>query len=215
MKYHHCLFSCQLIDYVFDQISRGVNFLQISKAIAQLHVSEYCRLYTVYQGSDAYQNVLQNSIYAFPSSDQIKDVFLDVYTVRKEQYKSEMENIEIGKMISVDATFKTSKPIGLRRKEDKKVVHQYNNLFIVLNEQREVVQWKLCIGLRHEEIREMIENLSKINPDLETVLADNCCAERQLYEKLFQKVEFVWIFFMQCKGAVGSSLRRKHLCIRN
>lgn len=75
-------------------------------------------------------------MYAFPSSDKIKDVFLDVYTARKEQYKSEMENIEISKMISVDATFKTSKLIGLRRKEDKKVVHQYNNLFIALNEQR-------------------------------------------------------------------------------
>ena len=92
MKYYRCLFSCQLIDYVFDQISRGVNFLQISTAIAQLHVSEYCRLNTVYEGSDAYQNVLQNSIYAFPISDKIKDVFLDVYTARKEQYKSEMEN---------------------------------------------------------------------------------------------------------------------------
>ena len=57
VKYHRCLFSCHLIDYVFDQTSRGVNFLQISKAIAQLHVSEYCRLYTVHQGSEAYQNV--------------------------------------------------------------------------------------------------------------------------------------------------------------
>ena len=75
-------------------------------------------------------------MYAFPSSDKIKGVFLDVYTSRKEQYKSEMENVEIGKMISVDATFKTSKLIGLRRKEDKKVVHQYHNLFIALNEQR-------------------------------------------------------------------------------
>ena len=126
-------------------------------------------------------------MYAFPSSDKIKDVFLDVYTARKEQYKSEMENIEIGKIISVDATFKTSKLIGLRRKEDKKVVHQYNNLFIALNEQREVVQWKLCIGLRHEEIREMIENLSKRNPHLETILVDNCCAERQFYKEFFSE----------------------------
>ena len=142
-------------------------------------------------------------------------MFFLMFTLQEKNNINQKWKTKIGKMISVDVTFKTSKPIGLRRKEDKKVVHQYNNLFIVLNEQREVVQWKLCIGLRHEEIREMIENLSKINPDLETVLVDNCCAERQLYEKLFQKVEFVWIFFMQCKGAVGSSLRRKHLCIRN
>ena len=41
-------------------------------------------------------------------------------------------------MISVDATFKTIKPIKLVKKEYKKVVHQYN-LFLVPNEQREVI----------------------------------------------------------------------------
>lgn len=108
-----------------------------------------------------------------------------MFTLQEKNNINQKWKTKIGKMISVDVTFKTSKPIGLRRKEDKKVVHQYNNLFIVLNEQREVVQWKLCIGLRHKEIRKMIENLSMRNPHLKTVLVDNCCVERQFYEEFF------------------------------
>ena len=143
-------------------------------------------------------------------------MFFLMFTLQEKNNINQKWKTKIGKMISVDVTFKTSKPIGLRRKEDKKVVHQYNNLFIVLNEQREVVQWKLCIGLRHKEIRKMIENLPMRNPHLKTVLVDNCCVERQFYEEFFfQKVEFFWNFFMQCKGSLGSSLRRRHLCVRN
>ena len=155
IKYHRCLFSYQLVDYIFDQVSRGVNFLQIPKAIAQLHINTYCRLYTTFQGNDAYNKALENVMFSFPSSGKVKDVFLDVFKVRKEQYQLDMESIPVGSMIAADATFKISKATGFRRKEDNKIVHQYNNLFIVLNGKREVAHWKLCVNLRHEEIREM------------------------------------------------------------
>ena len=139
IKYHRCLFSYQLVDYIFDHISRGVNVLQISKAIAQLHINTYCRLYTTFEGNDAYNKVLENVMFSFPSSDKVKDVFLDVFNLRKEQYILDMESIPIGSVIAADATFKISKPIGFRRKEDNKIVRQYKNLFIVLNGNREVV----------------------------------------------------------------------------
>ena len=96
-----------------------------------------------------------------------------------------MESIPIGSMIAADATFKISKPIEFRRKEDNKIVRQYNNLFIILNGNREVVQWKLCLNLRHEEIREMLEKIAERNPNIEKLLVDNCCAERQLYLDIF------------------------------
>ena len=96
-----------------------------------------------------------------------------------------MESIPIGSMIAADATFKISKPIEFMRKEDNKIVRQYNNLFIILNGNREVVQWKLCLNLRHEEIREMLEKIAERNPNIEKVLVDNCCAERQLYLDIF------------------------------
>ena len=133
IKYHRCLFSYQLVDYIFDQVSRSVNFLQIPKAIAQLHINTYCRLYTTFQGNDAYNKALENVMFSFPSSGKVKDVFLDVFKVRKEQYQLDMESIPVGSMIAADATFKISKATGFRRKEDNKIVHQYNNLFIVLN----------------------------------------------------------------------------------
>ena len=88
-------------------------------------------------------------------------------------------------MIAADATFKISKPIGFRRKEVNKIVRQYNNLFLVRNGKREVVQWKLCLNLRHEEIRKMLEKIAERNPNIEKVLVDNCCAERQLYLDIF------------------------------
>ena len=92
IKYHRCLFSYKLVDYIFDQISRNVNFLKISKATAQLHINTYCTLYTTFQGNDAYNKVLENVMFSFPSSDNVKDVFLDVFNVRKEQYILDMES---------------------------------------------------------------------------------------------------------------------------
>ena len=94
-------------------------------------------------------------MFSFPSSDKVKDVFLDVFNVRKEQYLLDMESIPVGSMIAADATFKISKATCFRRKEHNKIMHYYNNLFIVLNGKREAVHWKLCVNLRHEEIREM------------------------------------------------------------
>ena len=157
--------------------------MQISKAITQLHINTYCRLYTTFEGNDAYNKVLENVMFSFPSSD--KDVFLDVFNVRKEQYILDMESIPIRSMIAADATFKISKRISFRRKEVNKIVRQYNKLFIVRNEKREVVQWKLCLNLRHEEIREMLEKIAERNPNIDKVLVDNCCAERQLYLDIF------------------------------
>ena len=165
IKCHRCLFSFQLVDYI--------------------HINNYCRLYTIVQGNDAYNKVLENVMFSFPSSDKVKDVFLDVFNVKKEQYLLDMVSIPIGSMIAADATFKISKPIGFRRKEDNKIVHQHNNLFIVLNGKREVVQWKLCLYLRHEKIRETLEKIAERNPNVEKVLVDNCCAGRQLYLDIF------------------------------
>ena len=110
---------------------------------------------------------------SFPSSDKMKDVFLDVFNVRKEEYLLDMESIPIGSMI---AAFKISKPIGFRWREDNKIVRQYNNLFIFLNRKREVVQWKLCLNLRHEEIREMLEKIAERNPNVRKMLIDGCYA---------------------------------------
>ena len=165
IKYHRCLFSYKLVDCIFDQISRNVNFLQFSKAIAQLHINTYCTMYTTFAGNDAYNKVLESVMFSFPSSDKVKDVFLDVFNVRKEQYILDMESIPIGSMTAADATFKISKPIGFRRKGNNKIVRQYNNLFIFLNGNREVVQWKLCLNLRNEDIREMLEKIAERNPN--------------------------------------------------
>ena len=39
-----------------------------------------------------------------PSSDKVKDVFVDVFNARKEQYLLNMESIPIGSMIAAGAT---------------------------------------------------------------------------------------------------------------
>ena len=123
-------------------------------------------------------------MFSFPSSDKVKDVFLDVFNVRKEQYILDMESIPIGFMIAADATFKISKSIGFRRKEDNKIVRQYNNLFIILNGNREVVQWKLCFNLNHEEISKMLEKIAERNSSI----------ERCWLITAAQRDNFIWIF---------------------
>ena len=50
------MFTDQLVDYIFDQIVRGVNFSQISAAIASTSVNVYTRLNYHYYITTGFEN---------------------------------------------------------------------------------------------------------------------------------------------------------------
>ena len=73
-----------------------------------------------------------------PGNDMLMDLFLEQFEKNKNLYECDM-NRRVGKVLSCDHTFKTSKHIGVTRDGDQKFVRQFQNVFLGLNENGEVL----------------------------------------------------------------------------
>lgn len=91
------------------------------------------------------------------------------------------------KRISCDHTFKICKFVGTSRGNDITFVKQFQNLFIMLNERREIVGWRLTRTMAFDEIIDLLQGFKDIlgNTGLERVIVDDCCRVRGLYQSVF------------------------------
>ena len=133
-----------------SQVSQGVNFLQISEAIATLHFKDYCRRGNRYITSLLHENshplqhdfkaedFFNDALFAYPSNDLLMRIFLEDFQDKKVFYESELKKTT-ATVLSFDHTFKVSKHIGIIRDNDAKFVGQFSNLFVGLNENKEIV----------------------------------------------------------------------------
>lgn len=64
--------------------------------------------------------------------------------------------------LTCDHTFKVSKHVGMIRSSDNCFVKQFNNLFMVLNENGQVVQWRLTRNTAFSEIEDLVTDLKGI-----------------------------------------------------
>jgi len=185
-KYNDSAFSINLTTFLFEQVKRGVNFSQIAEAIAMFNHTEFERLKSCHISTTLKDlSFTESKLFSFPSSDRLISLFIDVYKKQEQFFKDEMEKIPSTSMISTDHTFKIGKPIGYYCGD--KFVHNYGKLFIVLNEDHQVLAWQLCKTAGHAEVEDLLLNLAKRKGShhIKTVLVDNCCAERRFYEICF------------------------------
>ena len=89
---------------------------------------------------------------------------------------------------TTDHTFRVSKFIEERRTTDNKFVKQFENLFIILNENHQIIGWRLTTSTSFEEIRSLLQEL-KQEIDVTRVIVDDCCKVRSLYQSVFPDVE--------------------------
>jgi len=72
-----------------------------------------------------------------------------------------------------------SKNIGFARKVDGRFVKQFENCFIVLSEEGEIMAWRLTTSTVFAEIEDLLLNLKqqldKANVQLTHVYVDDCC----------------------------------------
>lgn len=103
--------------------------------------------------------------------------------------------------LSCDHTFKTSKHVGATREDDGKFVRQFENVFLALNENGEVMAWRFTKSTSFSEIYDLLKDLKcrldKTGVTLEMVLVDDCCHVRNFTNKYFRGPKFVWICFMR------------------
>lgn len=81
--------------------------------------------------------------------------------------------------------------IGVKRKSDGAWVKQFNSLFVVLNEEHQVVTWKLTKKEQFDVIKTLLEDLKGRNcfPEngLEYFMIDNCCTWHKKLQETFGK----------------------------
>ena len=94
----------------------------------------------------------------YPSNDMLMNMFLKSFKVRSHLYEENMSSLT-AKVITCDHTFKVSGNIGVIRKEDNKFVSQYNQAFIVLNENGEVLGWRLTKSTAFCEIEDLLQGV--------------------------------------------------------
>lgn len=198
VMFHKSACTKELVDFIETQILQGVSFLQMSEGIAALNFKESCtRMECLSLSSrscrpnnkEIHERFYSDVFFSFPSNDHLMTIFLDNFQRHKAQYESHMKELaSTSKKISCDHTFKVSKYIGARRGGDNKFVKQFHNLFIILNEKREVVSWRLTRTTAFEEIRELLEDLSR-EQQINKVIVDDCCKVRAQYQVVLTEAE--------------------------
>ena len=139
----------------FTGFYQGQNFLELSEGIASVNFREFMR-------NNPDSRDFKNSIFcSFPGNDMLMDLFLQQFEKNKNLYECNMMN-RVGKILSCDHTFKTSKYIGVTRDGDHKFVRQFQNVFLGLNENGEVLTWRFMKSTASSEIqRRFTKNTKK------------------------------------------------------
>lgn len=209
--------SKQLIQYVNNEIAQGVNFLKISEGIASLNHGELTRLGLAYETARLegltssqpfnFSNFYTNNLFSFPSNDQLMNIFLQQFALDRNSYISDMKSIS-GSSISCDHTFKVSRNIGIvaESREDR-FLKQFPNLYIVLNERGEILDWRLTKSTAFSEVEDLLTNLKhrleRRQPErqnvIELICIDDCCKNRQKYQSIFRQALIKLDLFHACQ----------------
>ena len=144
-------------------------------------------------------------VYSTPSNDQLMHIFLAYFNSVRNIIQSEMLSTPCS-VLTCDHTFKVSKHIGVTRIEDSVSVNQFENLFIGLNENGEVVMWRLTKNTSFREVeyilKELKDRLSARKDSLKMVVVDDCCSVRASYKSIFPDVVVKLDLYHACQRFV-------------
>lgn len=199
VMFHKSSCTKQLVDLLETHILQGINFLAICEGVAGLNFKEFSERMTCFsltQDSNTHINAHQDydkfyddSLFSFSGDKKLLEIFLANFVHKQPHCDAKMETIaRTSKMITCDHTFKVSKYICASRGSDK-CIKQFENLFIVLNEDHKVVGWRLTKSTSFEEIRDLLQSINDcLDNPLQTVIVDDCCKVRYQYQSIFPGV---------------------------
>lgn len=117
--------------------------------------------------------------------------------------------------LSCDHTFKISNNVWLVREGDNKFIKQFDKLFISLNENGEVLWWKLTKSTAFSEIEGILhgkkKRLQSANMKLNVICVDDCCHVRNKYSEVFPNVEVKLDLFHACQRIMRTISRANPL----
>ena len=99
-----------------------------------------------------------------------------------------MEKVE-ATSLSLDHTFKVSKNIGCYHDKDGWYVKQFGFLLLLLNENKEIVDWRLTKTAGYAKVKDLLQNV-KNRPKVKVMLVhvDNCCQSRKQIQEVMGDV---------------------------
>ena len=132
-------------------------------------------------------------------------IFLAYYDSVSSIFENEILKTQCS-ILTCDHTFKVSKHIGVKRGEDSAFVNQFENLFIGLNENGEVVAWRLTESTSFREVQdtltELKNRLSASGKLLNMVVVDDCCSVRASYKSVFPEAVVKLDLYHACQRVV-------------
>ena len=194
-KYHKSCCTTDLVNLVETLVLEGNNFLKISEIIANLNLREFSERNKRFQSSGCQSPTNENCItfyedvlFSFPSDIQLIRIYLDRFEEMKFFYREEMEKVE-ATSLSCDHTFKVSKNIGCYRDTDGRYVKQFGFLLLLLNENNEIVDWRLTKTAGYSEVKSLLQNVKeRKGVNVKSIHVDNCCQSRKQIQEVMGEI---------------------------
>ncbi len=177
---HRTGFTKNLMNFIVAHIEQGQDF---SKTLATI---ESCRSqFAIHVNSHCLSGFSNPRMSRF----SITSIFLQNFFSEKEElFNDHMRSIVSNGWISIDHTFKVASNIGYFR-SDQKWVTQYSSVFIIMNEEGEVLSWQLTKTETTSEVKELLESLlSRFRQKealVHSIILDNCCQWRAFLQDVF------------------------------
>ncbi|XP_032240268.2 uncharacterized protein LOC5514795 isoform X2 [Nematostella vectensis] len=192
--HHKSGFSSALIDYLIVHICQGQTMQEIAEGIGSLHFREFVRRSAIVIG-EVLDNFHTNPLYSFPSNDKLMHVFLWYFRQKKASYRAHTETLS-GTTIVCDSSFSLGKRVTIKGPDDKTTdgsEMSFDGMFIALNEQGQIIEWKLDKFMPFEHklqaLKQVKERLEKRGNEISIILDPNCCQSRTKYNALFPDVQ--------------------------
>ena len=183
----------RLLDYLITSLTMRHSFLDKTESILDINYRAFYRIH----GTDSTASFHASPLFSSPRNDKLMQIFLSYY----EQIKTSIGNFFLSthcRILSCDHTFKVTKQIGIIRGSDSAFMNQLQNLYVGLNENGEVVMWRLTRSTSLDEIDDLVldlkERLTTSRDNLEMIIVDDCCPVKNVYHRYFSRVSQVRYF---------------------
>ena len=199
--YYRSACSQDLLDYVIVHIGRGQTFLELAEDITAINFRKFLQLHKDSADEDAFYN---STLYSSPSNDQLMHMFMAYFNSVETLFQNEMGTAPCS-ILTCDHTFKVSKHIGMRNL-DNTFVNQFSNLFIGVNENGQVVTWRLTQSTAFDQVEDLLmdfkSQLDAKGQPLLMIIVDDCCSVRPSYNSIFPGVPVLQDLYHICQRFV-------------
>ncbi|KXJ12651.1 uncharacterized protein LOC110241820 [Exaiptasia diaphana] len=206
-------FSNDLLDFLLVSVNMGHTFQEVTELIATMNYRKFVERNNLAGVVEVNKSFQDNILYSFTSGDKLMHVFLCDFDQKKEAYKKCLNSVSCNTLV-IDTSYKMEKKCKVKGPAiDSFQEMHLDKLFLGLNENGEVVLWKPIKAKGFEDIKDALlqfkHRLDANNQELNTILASDCCVNREAYQQVFPTV-VVKMGIVHAIKSVTDTLPKEH-----